>query len=190
MEFRLVYQGRLPASGSREDKHLLRQAFHAQLAMLWRQKPLSNYPWLIQAEPLDGKPHLARDVGEHRFVPLISEQLRLTAALDITMLCPETAGPVVSQTGDIDNRLKTLFDALRMPHNEGELPGVATPEAGETPFFCVAEDDSLFTKVSVTTDRLLLPTDHPTEVHMIVCVTTQFTEILLGNVDPGTIGSE
>ena len=55
---------------------------------------------------------------------------------------------------------KTLFDALRMPKNLGETGKVA-PQADESPFFCLLEDDRLITEVRVTTDRLLLLPNKP-----------------------------
>lgn len=51
--------------------------------------------------------------------------------------------------GDIDNRLKTLFDALRLPNQTNELVGYDNPAPDENPFFCLLEDDSLITHVSV-----------------------------------------
>jgi hypothetical protein len=57
---------------------------------------------------------------------------------------------------NIDNRLKVLFDALRMPENTGELPHTP-PQSGEDPFFCLLQDDKYINEVTVTTDRLLLP---------------------------------
>ena len=61
-------------------------------------------------------------------------------------------------SGDIDNRLKTIFDALRMPASKDELGGYETPEEGETPFYCLLTDDKLISRVSVETDTLLQPT--------------------------------
>jgi hypothetical protein len=81
-------------------------------------------------------------------------------------------GNLVSYGGDIDNRLKTLFDALRMPNTCDELAGVP-PEADEDPFYVLLEDDALITKVSVTTDRLLLPPvgeEHINDVQLVIVV--------------------
>ena len=51
--------------------------------------------------------------------------------------------------------LKTLFDALRMPHDADELPeGVPL---GPSPFLCLLDDDALITKVSIETFGLLTP---------------------------------
>ena len=75
--------------------------------------------------------------------------------------------------GDIDNRLKTLLDALAMPSQPNALPASATPDSGETPFFCVLEDDKLITKVSVQTYSLLAPVGSSSEVECTVLVRTK-----------------
>lgn len=59
------------------------------------------------------------------------------------------------QSGDIDNRVKTLIDALRKPTNANELRGNENPKDGETPFFCLLEDDKLISHFAVETDTLL-----------------------------------
>jgi hypothetical protein len=42
--------------------------------------------------------------------------------LKITLLRPEEPGAIILQSGDIDNRLKTLFDALSVPAQPNQLP--------------------------------------------------------------------
>jgi hypothetical protein len=52
-------------------------------------------------------------------------------------------------------------------------------EAGEDPFFCLLEDDSLVTDISVTTDKLL-PMDHAEyihEVHLVILVKTKMIDV-------------
>src|SRR5438105_10912291 len=84
-------------------------------------------------------------------------RLELICSIDILLLRPDPPGKVLV-SGDIDNRLKTLFDALRLPKGAQELVGYDKPEVDEKPFFCLLEDDSLITHVSVETDVLLQPT--------------------------------
>ena len=59
------------------------------------------------------------------------------------------------QAGDVDNRIKTLIDALRKPENANELRGNEPPQDDEIPFYCLLEDDRLISSFSVETDRLL-----------------------------------
>jgi hypothetical protein len=50
-----------------------------------------------------------------KYIPLIRKSLHLACALDIQFLRHEEPGLLVLQGGDLDGRLKTLFDAMRMP---------------------------------------------------------------------------
>ena len=59
---------------------------------------------------------------------------------------------------DLDSRLKTLFDALKMPIEKSQIGRCQTPDADEDPFYCLLEDDKLISHVSVETDTLLEPT--------------------------------
>jgi hypothetical protein len=83
------------------------------------------------------------------------------------------------QGGDIDNRLKTLFDALRMPNNLSET-GNQKPDENETPFFVLLEDDSLISELRVVTDQLLLlPKEReirPQEALLVITVKIEVTQ--------------
>jgi hypothetical protein len=58
----------------------------------------------------------------------------------------------VLQGGDLDGRIKTLFDALRMPTKEEEEAGeVATND----PLCCLLQNDSLISELAIKTGRLL-----------------------------------
>ncbi|MGO8709360.1 MAG: hypothetical protein ACLQMG_16930 [Terracidiphilus sp.] len=89
-----------------------------------------------------------------KFVPLVTEDLCLQCSLEILFLRPSDSGTLI-HGGDLDNRLKTLFDGLRLPENLDEVAG-AVPGPDETPFFCLLQDDKLISEVKVTTDNLLL----------------------------------
>ena len=122
--------------------------------------------------------HIADDHTKcgYRFVPLISTTGGFTCSLDILFLRRDNPGNLITDGGDIDNRIKTLFDGLKMPTTIPELGGYDVPAPGENPFFCLLEDDSLITKVAVTTDRLLIPLDtnageRLNDVHLVIHVT-------------------
>jgi hypothetical protein len=83
--------------------------------------------------------------------------LSLLCELDVLFLRPDRPGDVL-RSGDIDNRMKTIFDALRVPSQESELGGYLVPADDETPFFCLLEDDNLITRITVEADRLWEPT--------------------------------
>ena len=108
-------------------------------------------------------PDLANVGNQHarngyEFIPLIGRSFGASAcALDILFLRRDHPGNLIKSDGDIDNRMKVLFDALRMPQNSSEVCG--PPERDETPLFCLLEDDRLITEVKVSTDRLLVPSN-------------------------------
>jgi hypothetical protein len=100
--------------------------------------------------------------------------------LDILFLRRANPGDIVGHGGDVDNRIKTLFDALRVPSNGGEIPGDARPEPSEDPFFCLLEDDALITDIRVTTDRLLRPlsvSESETDVFLVIHVNVKASRI-------------
>lgn len=178
MEFRLTYQGKLPGSGNTarhtSEKHLIRKEIHKQLAELWAIEPLFRRlkKRLVEKDFLE---RFARPRHGFDFFPLIRENWQQACTLDILLLRREKPGNLISQGGDIDNRVKTLFDALSMPQSEA---GLTPPEPHEQPFHCLLENDGLITTVKVTADRLLTPTatDEPRNyVHAIINVTLMVT---------------
>jgi hypothetical protein len=68
-----------------------------------------------------------------------------------------------------------LFDALRCPKNEDELPSGIKPSENEDPFFCLIEDDSLITLVTVTCDRLLESIENPSQIFLFIHVKPKST---------------
>ena len=115
-----------------------------------------------------------------RFVPLVNGYFKLACRLDILFLRRDAPGNLING-GDIDNRLKVLLDALSLPTDCSQ---VYAPEPGEDPFFCVMEDDSLISALSVVTDRLLAPSgegSRDTDVELVIQVTTIALEPGVGN---------
>jgi len=159
MNFRLLYEGALPSNGTAKDKQAIRRVLHPQLAQLWKEPPLLAFVERNQhTENPVVQPPLAVRRGGHLFLPIVTSRLDLMAHLDILFLRPGTPGSVIIKGGDIDNRLKTLFDALQIP--DDNQVGADPPRADEQPFFCALENDVLITRVNVETDRLLKPDEH------------------------------
>lgn len=176
VEFRLLYSGPLLGASRNStrasEKHELRRAFHPQLRRLWEtHRSLAQLAdrwssaWVKQHpnEPIppgEHKNYGIRAIGEQwdrfgfHFVPLITEQFVLRCRLDILFLRPEET-PFVMQSGDLDARLKTLFDALRIPDHLAETGGVG-PEPDEDPFYCLLQDDKMISEINVVTDQLLV----------------------------------
>jgi hypothetical protein len=120
-----------------------------------------------------------RVVGPYTFVPLATAELRLVAALEVTLLRPEPAGRLITQAGDIDNRLKTSFDALAMPQPNA-LPD-DPPAADEDPLYVVFEDDNLTTDLRVQTEHLLTP-NNPNHAELFIRVHLTPTSRIWGNM--------
>lgn len=179
VEFRLLFEGELlPSAGSKKrasEKHVIRQSFHPQLRRLWTinsnlRQLAGQYYKAPFPGPNGGNPPIPSDqerfdggiakIGENwsragfQFVPLVTSDMALRCSIDITILRPED-DRFIFEAGDIDGQLKTLFDALRIPKDAGECGG-AIPQADETPFFCLLEDDRLVSEVRVSTDQMLL----------------------------------
>ena len=185
MRFHLTYEGPLMGSATKSPrarhKHEIRKAFHPQLKRLWQNTWLHemNYgAWpgstIEPMTPLIEALASIYAVGKYRFVPLVREEFALTCSLNILFLRADIPGKVV-QSGDIDNRLKTLFDALRMPATDLEMAEYASgPADGEEPFFSLLADDRLISRVSVATDMLLQPiegTEHDARLVIDVEIT-------------------
>ncbi len=178
--------GNDPIGGQRNPlaphKHSIRKQFHKQLKRLWStDKFLSEHKvwgqdWAPQAPAADSHwariapdPHdmvplveaIATQYQEfgYRFVPLVVPKFHLLCSLDVLFLRRDNPGSVIS-AGDIDNRIKTLIDALRRPRNQTELVEEdATPGEDEDPFFCLLDDDKQVSHLSVETDVLLDPVE-------------------------------
>jgi hypothetical protein len=177
MQFRLTYEGRLLGASrenSRADhKHEIRMKLHPQLKHLW-----AVHQWLAQLSDLRFPDHNTAISGKtlinpawamhptyidllggkyksqnRSWVPLVGDDMGLTCTVDILFLRQGARGGVLN-VGDIDGRLKTLFDALAIPRSSSGLPA---PEA-ELPIYVLLSDDRHISHASVEADELLEPT--------------------------------
>src|SRR6185436_6769658 len=172
MEFTLYYRGELKGDGSPRDKHNLRVHFSRQLHELWRNKE-DRHDLFFRGLPDLAKDSFSKAVGPLRFASLVTKGQ--VAELDITMLRPEAPGSIISNGGDIDNRVKTLFDGLRVP-SLGELP--KNVEQSDDVILCLLEDDKLVVRLSVQTQQLLEPDVDGALVVLLVNVRSrQLTEL-------------
>jgi hypothetical protein len=164
MEFRLLYQGILRANGGVEDKFSIRRQLHPQLKRFWTEHPLlKDMCWRWGCVEAEENGQDAFDMGIKRlanthingftFLPLSRKEWHLRCSIDVLFLRREKPGNIFMR-GDIDNRLKTIFDALQMPRL-GQDIGNEVAQSDETPFYILLQDDELIADVSVTTDRLL-----------------------------------
>ncbi len=87
---------------------------------------------------------------------------------------------------DIDNRLLTLFDALALPNGDrAKNYAIADTRLSRTsPIFCLLDDDSEITALSVRTDSLLAPADNAKadDVRLIIGVTLKTRLLTWANI--------
>jgi hypothetical protein len=180
VEFRLLYWGEVLASSNTKrrsaEKQAMRREFHPQLKRLWKTR--RNLRFLVQDIGMRGEV-ISRDgvatvprtgtweglgfekmaderpIRGFRFIPLVTENQDVRCSIEILFLRNEDTGNLIIQGGDVDARIKTIFDALRMP-KAGELSEKDKPEGDEDPFFVLLEDDKLISQVTVSAEQLLL----------------------------------
>ena len=174
MRFTLNYRGKLLANGKPEHKHEIRKMFHKQLKIFWKQTQLNSI-FDLSSDPSKDSDSIIKCIKDFKFVPLICQKIGLVAEIEITLLRPEKPGKIVTQGGDIDNRLKTLFDALQIP-KLSQIKKVK-PQSGENPFFCLLEDDNLIQSVSVKTHQLLEHPNDSSEVLFFIHITPIPTDV-------------
>jgi hypothetical protein len=181
MEFTLFYKGDLPISKKEKSviKQQVRRSFHPQLKLLWQQPPLINSNHLLNP---DSEITLIFDFAGFMFAPLVSKRLFTIAELDILLLRPGSPGKII-KSGDVDNRLKIIIDSLKMPKQRNELPQGDIPGDGETPFYCLLEDDNLITKISIDTSQLLDDSLSSSHVVLLINVLTKVTHKRYGDTN-------
>lgn len=186
VNFRLTYEGPLKAASQSEnrrvEKHVIRQVFSHQLIALHRAKGGFFNAAFENLKPEEDVPVVKR--GEFYFFSVVREKLNLVCDLDILFLRRDNPGHLVGNGGDLDNRIKVLFDALRMPQDDNEVRGLSmgTDNKGKPVDFltCLTEDDKLITGFRVTTDRLLEPAKSEAEqnnVQLVINVEIKATKL-------------
>lgn len=203
MRFALVYRGALSASGNKsktQEVSEIRKTLSIQMKHLWNHdhallelkecayatdKILTDQ--LFHA-PARGKLKRAFErgnsninclieptrIGQTNYLAFIRSSLHLSCDLNISFLRKDDPGSIITKGGDIDNRLKTLFDSLRLPTESEHL--AHPPDADEV--FCLLENDSLISSITVSTDRLLLPeNNYPNEAHLLIEVVPRVLRI-------------
>ena len=208
MKFTLYFTGRLPsasASARLREKHDIRKHLHPQLLQLFRTHPalpkFIRHPddtrtalgptdwadWPRWEWPNFGdawfEEQAVHPVGDIKCVPLVRSNMSLIAELDVLFLRHGEPGAIF-QSGDLDNRILTLSDGLRLPKGQNE-EAFMTNDTGisrTSPFFCLLEDDSLITRWNVRTDRLLEEERDRANVQLIIEVTVKATRLTWGNI--------
>lgn len=182
MRFRLIYEGEIkPRQVAKlPDVHHIRRQFHPQLRRLWDHPPLVDLKekWLVpQPEKTPAQSEFyarIETIAGKSYAPIVSKHLG--AELDIVFLRQQPRGQLIGEGGDIDNRLKTLFDGLRMP-TKSEVQNLGDASANDDqPMHCLLKDAALIHRVNVETDRLLRDAKQH-ELVAIINVTVVVTKV-------------
>lgn len=177
MKFTLTYDGELLAqsrnNSTTREKWEIRKQLSPQLAHLWsthvplqralpyRVVPRDESFWMMDVHHESAKtittPTAVKDneidlcasisVGAVSFRPLVRKSYALTCSLDIFFLRNGRAGDL-QHGGDLDNRIKTLLDALSVP-NMDQLCESDVPH-----MHCLVEDDALVTGLKIDSRQL------------------------------------
>jgi hypothetical protein len=177
VQFRLIYKGPLPtndANSAGRQEIRIRRCFHEQLKTLWSEHLGLRKLRYATEDPNTGvvsmtlpRTHsVLSTTGSYYFLPLVGENYGMSCSLDITFLRRDAPGGFIRHGGDIDNRLKLLLDAMRIPDKQ-HLPSSPQPP-DEVPLLCVMSDDKFVDEIKITTDRLLTPMEKTENVHDVL----------------------
>lgn len=183
MKFSLNYYGPIKSAGDAKSKHSIRMQLHNQMKSICTSPPFDHVLKSTNEEHEEGKSKpLYKNYGTKRFNFLVSEYLKTVVDLEIFLLLPQKVGAIVTNGGDIDNRIKTLFDALRIPASNSEIPSSDSFEYGSDGMYCLLEDDKLIEKVTISAYQDHSATDDQ-QVKAIIIVNTRITAGLWGNLN-------
>jgi hypothetical protein len=169
----------------------IRRVFHRQLKALWEVHPTLSRLMYCQNCGIQNN-HIAEHLGtgidghelahvkdyiskrfKHNgfnFCPLACEEFSLSCTLDILFLRHGTPSGTISG-GDLDNRVKTLIDALSKP---SAMSANDTPQEGEDPLFTLLQDDNQVSALTVQSDTLLEqfsdPDPHQRDAIVVIAV--------------------
>lgn len=200
MRFTLTYDGPLPSKGGPSEKAAIREHFHPQLAKLWRINPTlktvmrarywpTGGAWLVgshHSEDLPpmpdappNSPHLDLcepiQIRGAKFLPLVRETLALKCELKILILRQVPPGGILDN-GDLDNRLKTLFDALSIPDRsqEKQYPSPCC----DGPIYTLLQNDRDVLGLEIDTRQLLTAEAEKDDfVRLVIDVTTRVVDV-------------
>ncbi len=181
MRFTLTYRGDLPPNANTQEKWRIRRTLEPQLRCLWETPPLNELAKYQDPDYLPNDCYVGHSLSGLEYVPLISDKLSLRAELDIFLLSASLPGGLINKSGDIDNRLKTLFDALSVPVNPQQVPPSPATEP-DNRVFCLLENDRLITRVEVSNDKLLTEKESSREALVIIRVRPIAFKVTLANI--------
>jgi hypothetical protein len=168
VEFTLNYRGRLPSGQNNAHKKLkreMRKRFHHRLRAKWESTVAlmdilsDKLPVVSNSREADAREadYCLWQIGKLRFLPLVVNGYALKLKCDLEILIQSRIKPygVLGDNGDLDNRAKTLIDALTLPQRNQLVDENAT--ATDDPIYCLLQDDRLVSKITIAAEPLLDP---------------------------------
>ncbi|CAN5289643.1 hypothetical protein BH10PSE9_BH10PSE9_03330 [soil metagenome] len=156
MRITLTHRGNIPGNKRPAAKiDAIRQGFHAQLNKLWGRDQIAFLKEWLDSGFAAGAPDYRRVVGGRTYLPIVSEKIEARANLTVTLMSGLDARRPAFTNGDVDNRVKSLIDALAAPIQPSRIP--RTAPSRDT--ICLLSDDSLVAELTVRTAALLSEND-------------------------------
>ena len=178
MEFTLYYKGKLKSNGNTKEKQRIRNYFSNQIKKLWDQEPLINFKQFLD----DETDAFSRQIKGVKFSSIINNEFHYVADIDIVLLHNEPIYKMIKNGGDIDNRIKTLLDALKMPSRD-EFPVMLRENNENDRIFCLLHDDSLVSSLKITAKQYLGSEINDNEVILLIDVHARKISTLLGGME-------
>jgi hypothetical protein len=161
----LIYRGPLPAVNDKDkrtkEKQAMRRLFHAQLTAV------SKKAYRLHSNAGVFRPSR---IGQFNICSLICKDPnypRRGCELEIRILSNDPFGAICDK-GDLDNRLKVVFDALSLPDKQ-QLSG-DHPHDDENPFWVLLSNDRLITDLHIVQDTIHIPTNPKNYVELTITV--------------------
>ena len=156
MKITLTHRGILPASRRPPEKiDRIRQDFHRQLKKIWGRDQLAILEEWSSGNFSAGAPDFRKRFPNRTYLPIISDKINARVRLTLILYKGVNEKNPAYHHGDIDNRAKSIIDALCAPNQESRIP-ISAP-CRDT--ICLMSDDSLVDSLTVETAPLLAEDD-------------------------------
>lgn len=156
----------------------MRRSFSAQLEKIWGKAPFETLKNWEDTAFAAGAPKFTRMMHDQTFVPFYGRDVGVGVELDITLLTGMPIRKPVISAGDLDNRVKRIIDALRIPNGQGEMYGKLLPGGRH---YCLIEDDNAVLSLGARLGPYL-GSDDPAVSFAIVRVRPMAMRVTLNNL--------
>lgn len=183
MNFTLFYSGRIRSSNKRNVKHIndIRCKLSPQIRQLYDCNPLKS----IDAKCEPGS-HTAQDVRTYTkiagrdYSSLVNKGLGLACQINVIFYEATGTISVANDIGDVDNKAKTLIDALKLPSND-EVDKLSD-ELMQSTVHCLLMDDAFLWGVDLKRRRLLHPELRKEKTLTQIDVQVMPTSVTIANI--------